>query len=184
MGLNTTASSFPIRRSTCNLSSPLQNSPLVNILRIALSAESTAACSWRRQAGLGVCTVIPRVFTCGEPALGALGYSCYVKIPDEISRALHTVCTVIYTTKGWCKGYPTQNKCFTLMLCQWLCREQRLGRAGKQGVGLQQPSSPSEPPDPWAVTVGLVPTQGRCLGSGLTRMSVHEVPVVRQLPPR
>ena len=68
--------------------------------------------------------VVPRVFTCREIALGLLGYSCYVKILDEISRALHAARTVIYTTEGWCKRRLTQNKRFTPTSCQWLRREQ------------------------------------------------------------
>lgn len=188
-GAEYTLSSLPVR-STCNSSSPFKNSPLVNIMHIALSAESTAASSWRRQAGVGACVVVSRVFTGGETALGLLGYSCYVKLLDEISRALHAVCTVIYTTEGWCKRPLTQNKCFTPTLSQWLrreqgSREQRLGQAGSTGWGCG--SSLALPASCLALRqrlLVLVPVQRRCSGSALARTSVHEVLVVKQLSPR
>lgn len=50
------------------------------------------------------------------------------------------------------------------------------GTGWQRGTGLQQPGSPSEPPDPSAATVVSVPVQGR--------RSALAVPVVRQLSPR
>lgn len=109
-GAEHTVLSLRIRRSARHSSSLLYTSLLVNTLRVFLSVEPTAACSPGRQARAGACVAGPKVFTRGEIIVLGLAWVFLLrKDGRQGSRALHAVCTVIYTAEGCCTRCLTQS---------------------------------------------------------------------------
>lgn len=109
-GAEHTVLSLRIRRSARHSSSLLYTSLLVNTLCVFLSVEPTAACSPGRQARAGACVAGPKVFTRGEIIVLGLAWVFLLrKDRRQGSRALHAVCTVIYTAEGCCTRCLTQS---------------------------------------------------------------------------
>lgn len=83
-------------------------------------------------------------------ALGFLQYPCYVKILDEMSRALHAVRSHLYHRRLVQKAPDSEQVFYAHTVSMAAQRvEQRgaeIGTGWRRGMGLQRPGSPSPAP--------------------------------------